>query len=48
MKMNGKIAAGITADESYAPELLNPFVHHLELGTTYEKIKVSVDKGKQG
>jgi hypothetical protein len=38
--MNAKLAAGISHD-SLAEELLNPFVHHLELETTYEKIKVS-------
>ncbi|XP_031353229.1 lysophosphatidylcholine acyltransferase isoform X2 [Photinus pyralis] len=40
--MNGKIAATITSEDSFRPELLNPFVHHLELGTTYEKIKTGL------
>lgn len=39
--MNGKIAMGITTEESVTSELLNPFVHHLELETTTEKLKVS-------
>lgn len=39
--MNAKLAAGIS-HESLADELLNPFVHHLELDSTYEKIKVSL------
>ncbi|XP_044270507.1 lysophosphatidylcholine acyltransferase isoform X2 [Tribolium madens] len=39
--MNGKLAAGISHD-SLTEELLNPFVHRLELDTTYEKIKTAV------
>ncbi|KAJ3663223.1 hypothetical protein Zmor_007527 [Zophobas morio] len=39
--MNAKLAAGISHD-SLAEELLNPFVHRLELDTTYEKIKTAV------
>jgi lysophosphatidylcholine acyltransferase/lyso-PAF acetyltransferase len=39
--MNAKLAAGISHD-SLAEELLNPFVHHLELETTYEKIKTAI------
>ncbi|XP_019877475.2 lysophosphatidylcholine acyltransferase isoform X1 [Aethina tumida] len=40
--MNAKFAAGITHDDCESHELLNPFVHHLELETTYEKIKTAV------
>lgn len=41
--MNGKLAVGISPEESVTTsELLNPFVHHLELETTTEKVKVSV------
>ncbi|GLV42288.1 Lysophosphatidylcholine acyltransferase [Carabus blaptoides fortunei] len=36
------IDAGISADDSLSAELLNPFVHHLELETTYEKIKTAI------
>jgi len=37
--MNGKVH---TAEElPVPPDLLNPFVHRLELSTTYDKIKVS-------
>lgn len=39
--MNGKLAVGISPEESVTSELLNPFVHHLELETTTEKLKVS-------
>lgn len=39
--MNGKLAAGIYEEDTCATQLVNPFVHHLELETTYEKIKVS-------
>lgn len=39
--MNGKLAAGIYQEDTPTTELLNPFVHHLELETTYEKVKVS-------
>lgn len=38
--MNGKIQSENLA--SIPSDLLNPFVHHLELSTTYEKIKVRV------
>ncbi|KAK4876996.1 hypothetical protein RN001_009502 [Aquatica leii] len=40
--MNGKIVASKTTEDTFRPELLNPFVHHLELGTTYEKIKTAL------
>ena len=41
--MNGQIAAGISAEEdSVDVQTLNPFVHHLELETTWEKIKVGL------
>jgi hypothetical protein len=37
--MNGKVH---TTDElPVPPDPLNPFVHRVELSTTYEKIKVS-------
>jgi hypothetical protein len=37
--MNGKVH---TSEElPVPPDLINPFVHHLELSTTYDKIKVS-------
>lgn len=39
-KMNAKLGANIHVDECDGSELLNPFVHHLELETTAEKIKV--------
>lgn len=39
--MNGKLVADAYDDVTANAELLNPFVHHLELETTYEKIKVS-------
>ena len=40
--MNGKCFAhdNILSD-SRNTDIVNPFVHHLELTTTYEKIKVS-------
>lgn len=38
--MNGKLSSDLAPD-SLSSELLNPFVHHLELETTYEKVKVS-------
>lgn len=43
IEMNGKLAGGIYQEEEgcSTTELVNPFVHHLELETTYEKIKVS-------
>lgn len=37
--MNGKVHT--TEELPIPPDLLNPFVHHLELSTTYDKIKVS-------
>lgn len=38
--MNGKVH---TAEElPVPPDLINPFVHHLELSSTYDKIKVSI------
>ena len=37
--MNGKVHT--TEELSVPPDLLNPFVHRLELSTTYDKIKVS-------
>ncbi|XP_023722051.1 lysophosphatidylcholine acyltransferase 2 isoform X2 [Cryptotermes secundus] len=38
--MNGKVH---TAEElPVPPDLINPFVHHLELSTTYDKIKTAV------
>lgn len=40
--MNGKLSVGISANDSLSAELLNPFVHHLELETTYEKIKTAI------
>lgn len=42
--MNGKLVSGIYEEDSANGELLNPFVHHLELETTYDKIKVSFIK----
>lgn len=39
--MNGKLAVGICEEDGCSTELVNPFVHHLELETTYEKIRVS-------
>lgn len=40
--MNGKcfVRDNILSD-SRNTDIVNPFVHHLELTTTYEKIKVS-------
>lgn len=42
--MSANIATGITPVDSRegAAELLNPFVHHLRLETTAEKIKVKL------
>jgi len=37
--MNGKVHT--TEELPVPPDLLNPFVHRLELSTTYDKIKVS-------
>jgi hypothetical protein len=37
--MNGKVHT--TEELPVPPDLINPFVHHLELSTTYDKIKVS-------
>lgn len=39
--MNAKLATGISHEECGSEVLLNPFVHRLELETTYEKLKVS-------
>jgi hypothetical protein len=39
--MNGKVHT--TEELPVPPDLLNPFVHRLELPTTYEKIKVSIN-----
>lgn len=45
--MNGKLAVGISQVECDDTEpLINPFVHHLELNGTYEKIKVSFKHSK--
>lgn len=42
--MNGKcMAGGDTISDSSNKKLGNPFVHHLELTSTYEKIKVSLN-----
>lgn len=37
--MNGKLPG--TEEFALQTDLLNPFVHRLELSTTYDKIKVS-------
>jgi len=37
--MNGKMHS--TDELPVPPDVLNPFVHRLELSTTYDKIKVS-------
>lgn len=39
--MTEELAAGITPADEVCMELLNPFVHHLELESTSAKIKVS-------
>lgn len=39
--MNGKLVTDVYEDGIANAELLNPFVHHLELETTYDKVKVS-------
>jgi len=39
--MNGKVHT--TEELPIPPDLLNPFVHRLELSTTYDKIKVSTE-----
>lgn len=39
--MNAKFAGNISQVSCDTQPLLNPFVHRLELNTTYEKIKVS-------
>ncbi|XP_076264127.1 lysophosphatidylcholine acyltransferase isoform X1 [Rhynchophorus ferrugineus] len=40
--MNAKFAAEISQVDCDTEPLLNPFVHHLELNTTYEKIKTAI------
>lgn len=40
MMNNAKITGGISHEECGSDVLVNPFVHRLELETTYEKIKV--------
>ncbi|XP_060520333.1 lysophosphatidylcholine acyltransferase isoform X4 [Cylas formicarius] len=40
--MSAKFAAGISHAECENEQLLNPFVHRLELDTTYEKIKTAI------
>lgn len=40
--MNGKLSGDFSDDDTLSSELINPFVHHLELETTYEKIKTAV------
>ncbi|XP_074034901.1 lysophosphatidylcholine acyltransferase isoform X1 [Leptinotarsa decemlineata] len=40
--MDTKYTGGISHEECSSGVLLNPFVHHLELETTYEKIKTGV------
>ncbi|XP_030750011.1 lysophosphatidylcholine acyltransferase isoform X1 [Sitophilus oryzae] len=40
--MNAKFAAGISQIDCDTEPLLNPFVHRLELNTTYEKIKTAI------
>lgn len=40
--MNEKLSGDFSDDDTLSSELINPFVHHLELETTYEKIKVSI------
>lgn len=40
--MNGDAKSDdVDAASLGAPDILNPFVHRLELGSTYEKLKVS-------
>lgn len=40
---NGKQAKSDNMDEQpTTTDILNPFVHHLELETTYDKLKVSI------
>lgn len=39
--MNTKFVGAISHEDCESEKMLNPFVHHLELETTYEKIKVS-------
>ncbi|KAL0271512.1 UNVERIFIED_CONTAM: hypothetical protein PYX00_008584 [Menopon gallinae] len=40
--MNGKMSQNYGDDASLETELLNPFIHRLELSTTYDKIKTAV------
>lgn len=39
---NTRYTGGISHEECATELLLNPFVHRLELETTYEKIKVRI------
>lgn len=40
--MNGNARNDGDATSSLGADILNPFVHRLELGSTYEKLKVSI------
>ncbi|KAG5899385.1 hypothetical protein JTB14_036873 [Gonioctena quinquepunctata] len=40
--MDTKFTGGISHEECGSGELINPFVHRLELETTYEKIKTAI------
>ncbi|KAL1516731.1 hypothetical protein ABEB36_000599 [Hypothenemus hampei] len=41
-KMNTKLVTGISQMDCDTEPMINPFVHHLELKTTYEKIKTAI------